>query len=345
MVASDVKEEMKITDLPKNWDNSFFNSKELISMLSMTETDHQKVEQILKSVKQPIDDYWSEDECKVIYVPVKNGEIRLIHHKPRNPISIRPILFIAGWGTSLEVFEDMYEVFYNRVEFYFLETREKTSSKLFKRRAKITMKQNTEDIKEAIDYLQLNQTDFILMGSCWGSSIILDGLIERVFTAPTIICFDPMHKMWFSRFLLTFIFPPLPIFIIRWIKNIVQYFSLRKRKDEIQAQRLDYTFNNCDLRKWKNAAIPARKFHLFGRLSAIKEDVFIFAGTEDNIHDKRFYPPMAKEIPNGRFFYMETEESNREYLMSAIPLEFSKIKSTEGVPEILTNFEKKINRI
>lgn len=345
MDVSDAQEESKIESLSKNWDESLFSPEDLLPMLTITDKQIQNVEKLIQSVKQPIDEFWSKKDCKVNYVPVDNGEIRLIHYKPKEPICIRPIIFVAGWGTSPEVFLDFYEVFYNRVEFYFLETREKISSRLTKRRAKITMTQNTKDVKRVIDYLHLDQSsDFILMGSCWGSSIILHGLIEKEFTAPTIITFDPMYKLWFSRFLLKYIFPFLPVFVIRWIKNIVKFVSLRKRKDKIQALRVEHLLNNCDLRKWKNAAIPAKDFYLFGRLSKIKEEVFIFAGTEDNIHDKRYYPPMAKEIPKGRFFYMETDEANREYLMASIPLEFSKIKSDEGVPKILADFEKKIKR-
>lgn len=345
MEVSDTQEELKIKSLSENWDESLYSPEDLVPMFSLTDKHLQNVEQLIQSVKQPINDFWSKIDCKVSFIPVDNGEIRLIHHKPENPIGIRPILFIAGWGTSPEVFLDFYEVFYNRVEFYFLETREKNSSRLMKKRAKITMTQNAKDIKKALDYLNLDQSsDFILMGSCWGGSIILHGLILREFTAPTIITFDPMHKMWFSRFLLRFIFPFLPIFIIIWIKNLVKYFSMRKRKDEIQALRVKHLLENCDIRKWKNAAIPAKDFYLFGRLSKIEEEVFIFAGTEDNIHDKRYYPPMTKEMPKGRFFYMGTDESNREYLMALIPLEFSKIKSSDGVPKSLADFEKKIDR-
>ncbi|NHJ32073.1 MAG: alpha/beta hydrolase [Asgard group archaeon] len=346
MDLSDVQEKSKIESFSKNWDESLYRSEDLIPMLTVTNEQKQTVEQIIQSVKQPINEFWSKKDCKILYIPVENGEIRITQHKPEKPIGIRPILFIAGWSSCPEIFQDFYEFFFNRVEFYFLETREKGSSRLTKKRARISMEQNAKDVRKAIEYLQLDQSmDFILMGSCWGSSIILDGLIRKEFTAPTIITYDPMYKLWFSRFLLKYIFPFLPVFVIRWIKNLVQFFSLRKRKNEIQAQRLDYIFNNCDLRKWKNAAIPAKDFYLFGRLSKIDEEIFIFAGTEDNIHDKRYYPPMTKEMPKGRFFYMETDESNREFLMAAISLEFSKIKSSDGVPEILADFEKKIDRI
>ena len=53
---------------------------------------------------------------------------------------------------------------------------------------------------------------------------------------------------------------------------------------------------------------------------------------------------MAKEMPNGRFVFMKTDESLRERLMGVTIREFSKVNSEDGLPSSLSDFEKELKR-
>lgn len=288
--------------------------------------------------------FWEGDFAEKIFVPVNDGEILVYHIKPKNPVSIRPLVFVPGWGVIPQGFKDLYEVLRDKVEFFYIETREKKSSRLKRFKAKMTMSQKAKDISDALEFLELNkQNDFILMGTCWGSSIILQGLMEKSIDAPTIITYDPMHRLWYPQWVLNIIAPIIPIWIITLLKPFLKWLRLRKMTEKVQKQRAVDFIDNAVIWKWRRAAYQVRNFELFGNMSQIFKEVFVVNGTDDLIHDKRDYPKIAKELPNGRFICFKIHESNRERLMGIIAREFSKSSKEDGIPSIFQNFEVKLD--
>ena len=281
---------------------------------------------------------------RTIYVPVKHGAIRVLHFMPENPVSRRPLVFVPGWGTLLEGFQDLYEVLYGRVEMYMIETREKKSSRMDRFRADFTMHRKAEDIGEAIRYLGLDLRDFVLMGSCWGSAMILQGVMDETVDAPTIVTIDPMHRLWYPQWMLNYVAPLLPVFLLRALKPVLKTIQLRNMHEPAQRKRVEAFIKNAVMWKWKRAAYHVRNFELFGNLADIKREIIVFNGTNDTIHDQRDYPKIAKELPGGRFIFMEADESDRERLMGIVAREFALVREEDGVPELLRRFEVGITR-
>jgi len=96
--------------------------------------------------------------------------------------------------------------------------------------------------------------------------------------------------------------------------------------------------------EWKKAAEEVKNFELYGNLHRIKEEVFVLNGTIDRVHNQTEYPKIAKQIPNGRFIFMKTDESDRERLMGLIAREFTKVLKGDDIPHSLSKFEKKLDR-
>ena len=314
------------------------------SLLEVTPESERKVHEMLESTVRSVPNFWEIDTTESFYVPVDDGEIKVYHIKPENPISKRPLVFIPGWGTSEIGFVDFYEVLHDKVECYYIETREKNSSKLDRKKAKMGMYQKAKDIQDVINYLKLGKKDFVLEGTCWGSAIIIQGLIEGIIDAPTIIAHDPMHTLWFPKWILKYISPITPIFMLRLIKPILKRMQLGDMEEEVQRKRAETFVADAELWKWKRAADSVKKFELFGNLSGIEKEVFVTNGTKDKVHDQITYPRIAKEMPFGRFIFMKTDESRRERLMGLIGLEFSKVTVNDGIPSSLIDFEKEISR-
>jgi len=53
---------------------------------------------------------------------------------------------------------------------------------------------------------------------------------------------------------------------------------------------------------------------------------------------------MAKELPNGRFFFMNADESVRERLQAVIMRELALVDAKINVPPSLLQFEKELKR-
>lgn len=314
------------------------------SMLDITPKLEQKVHKMLLATERKVPNFWEIDTTDSFYVPVDDGEIRVYHFKPNNPISKRPLVFIPGWGGTEIGFMDFYEVIHDKVECYYIETREKRSSRLDRKRAKIDMSQKAKDIQDVINYLEFGKKDFVLYGTCWGGSIILQGLIDEVIDAPTIVTNDPMHTLWFPKWFLRFVSPILPVFVVELIRSIVKRIQLCGMKEEVQRKRAEIFADNAEIWKWKRAADSVKDFELFGKVSDITKEVFVTNGTTDKIHNQLDYPKIAAELPNGRFIYMKTDESRRERLMGFVSLEFCKVNKKDGIPLSLAVFERYLHR-
>ena len=279
---------------------------------SLEQIEQDTTEIFEKSMQKDVPNFWEMEEAEHIYVPVEGGEIRVIHIKPENPISKRPLLFLPGWAVPPIAFQDLYEIIHGKYDFYYLETREKTSSRIG-RFGDFTMSRKAKDIAVAIKYLGLDKKDFVLTGTCWGSAMIIQGLIDHTVSAPTVVLLDPMHYFAFSR-LVTFLCPIIPVPLLRLLKPILRKKRIGEMKEKRQLERVDAVINDATYWKWKRAAHQVRNFEMYGHLHKINQEVFIVNDTEDYIHKAIDYPNIAHQIPKGRFLKLQTHEKNREWV-------------------------------
>ena len=182
--------------------------------------------------------------------------------------------------------------------------------------------------------------DFVLVGSCWGSAIILQGLIDGTIEAPTLVAVDPMHSLWFPKWVLRYVSPIAPVFVVGLLKPVFRRSLIGDMKEKTQKARIDRFIDEADTGKWKRSADAAREFELFGNLGAVDREVFVFAGSADKVHDRKDYPRIARELPKGRFLYLETSERERERLIALACLEFARVAAGQGLPPSLKPFEK-----
>jgi hypothetical protein len=313
--------------------------------LEITPEQEQKAASMLNSVRQEAPNFWEEGVTDSFYLPVDEGEIRCFHWKPESPVSLRPVVFVPGWGIPPVCYIDYFEVLYRRVECYYLETREKTSSRMDHRKVRMDLSQKAKDIGVVLDQLDLKGSrDFVLMAPCWGAAMLLQGLIDKTINAPTIITVDPMHTLWFPKWILKYIGPILPTFIVPLLKPFFRRALLGDMTEPVQQQRAYAVLEDAEVWKWRSAAIQVRDYELYETAHLIRGPVIVANGTNDKIHDQRDYPRIARLIPDSRFIYMKTGEENREYLMGLIALEFAKVRARDGIPESLQEFEKEVRR-
>lgn len=283
-----------------------------------------------------------EEVSEQIMLSVEGGSIRILHTPPGGAApdsASRPILFVPGWGAVPEEFREYYELLHGEVELYYLETREKPSSILSRKGPEMTVSRSARDIGAAIRELKLENREFVLMGSCWGASIILQGLHDGILEAPTVLAVDPMQRLWFPRWLLRFVFRWTPDFVVTFLKPIIVRLKLLGMNEPRQRERAEQFIRAADVGKWRAGAVAARNFQLAGKLESIAEEVFVLNCSDDAIHDQRFYPVLTDRLPRGRFLSLQVDESHRERMMGLAAREFARTPSEEGVPESLREYE------
>lgn len=314
-------------------------------LLYLTEDQHRKIQEMVRRNRQdPGIRFFDLEHTTEHYIPVANGEIRCFHHHPPVTDSQKPIVFISGWGTIPEGFSDFFNIVDKRIECYYIETREKNSSRMDRRRAQFDMDRQARDVQTAINEMGLaKKNDFILIGTCWGSTIIAHGLARGIISAPVVVLFDPMYSLWFPKWILNYIVPVTPVWLWQLIKPIAKRIAVFGMREKHQRQRAESFIDNGTLWKWKRAAWQARRIDLYESVGRIQQEVIVINGVQDKIHDNAHYPRLAALMPQGRFFYMKVDESQREYLIGATAAAFAGGGADNGtVPAFFREFEKEI---
>jgi hypothetical protein len=316
--------------------------------LTASEEQARAVETLLCKAGSPrngrdVPHFWEPGVGRQLYVPVGDAEIRVFHFRPERPSGVRPVVVMPGWGATPEGFQELYAILHGQAELFYLETREKPSSRILHRRADMSVRRSARDVQAALEALGLaGRRDFLLLGACWGGMIILRGLAEGILEAPTIVAADPMHTLWFPRWVLRYVSPLLPTAVVHLLRPFLLHGMLGDMKEPVQKERIFQFVRSADIWKWKKSAEAAREDELFGALSGIKKEVFVLNGTGDKVHDQRDYPRIAGELPGGRFLFLPTDESLRERLFGAVALEFAKVSAAQGLPPSLAGFEKPV---
>jgi pimeloyl-ACP methyl ester carboxylesterase len=298
------------------------------------------VEAVVRKTSSEAIEFWKLPQCEEIYIPVEDAEIRVFHVELKQPAANRPLVLIPGWGALPEGYAEFYGGIHKQADLYYIETREKGSSRIHSKRANMSISQSARDIQTVLDSLGLSKlNDFVLAGSCWGSAIILQGLIDGSLDAPTIVTIDPMHSLWFPKWLLRCVSPILPLHAVNLLKPILRNTLVGDMQEVAQKKRVDAFIDAADNWKWKKSAEGAIDFELYGKLSRIDKEIFVFNGSFDKIHENVNYPQIAYELPNGRLIYMPIHERQRERCMALACVSFTKVKGEEGIPAALARFE------
>jgi len=315
----------------------------LQNALSVTPENARCVQELMVAAEDPAPNFWEPGVGEELLVPVEGAELRAFHFPCTGAASGRPVVMVPGFGATPEGFQDFYAAVRGKAELYYLETREKSSSRISARRPDMSVSRSARDVQQALDWLGLSRRgDFLLIAPCWGATIVLQGLIEGTLDAPTVVVADPMHALWFPKVLLRFVAPVIPTGLLRALRPLIAQAMLGDMQEPIQKERAYSFAYGADVRKWKAAAHAAWDVELIGRLGGIEREVFVLNGTKDKIHDQAFYPRMAAELPRGRFVYMPTEEHNRERLFGVAAVDFSRVSANAGLPPGLARFEKTI---
>lgn len=311
------------------------------------------------------DEFLNSENTEVLYVPVNDGEIRVLHHVPAGPVDSReadkpadrppmrramsqtmspkrsrPVVFLPGWGTIPEGFAEFLDAVYGQAECYYLETREKNSSRIDRRSARMDMDQLAEDVQVVMD---IAGPDSVLMGTCWGSTIIAHGLARGILSARTVVLFDPMYALWFPKWLLNYVVPVVPLWLWKLIKPFGKRIALWGMKEPVQRARAELFIDNADLWKWKQTALQVREVNLYDSMVRIRQEVLVMNGVKDKIHDRSHYPQLAALAPKGRFFYLPVDENLREKLLGLVAVLYAAGEwgdNCAGLPEELRQFER-----
>jgi len=275
--------------------------------------------------------------AQAVEVPVRDGTIQVYRIPPLVAGGTRPVVFVPGWGTAPEGFHALFASIPDGVELYYVETREKRSSRLSRSSASFTMDQFGEDLAAAMSCLDLIPRDPVLAGTCFGSAVIMHALSRRLVDVDTAVCFDPMVRLWVPRWVIRLFGPFVPPFLLWLLRPIIRTFVLAGMREPAQRARAAAFINSAEVWKWRRAAIATRDWSLFDFAGDVPQTVHVVNGSHDRFHDSRLFPDVASALPHGIFVRVPVDESRREQLMGLVAAEFA-AQSGHATPEAITPF-------
>jgi len=299
----------------------------------------------INSLKQEgLAPFWGEGVEREIRVAVTGGSIRCFHFKPVRCDTRRPIVFVPGFGAVAAGFKDFYSIVHGRCECYYIETREKGSSEIDRKDPQMGMSQSARDIAAAITSFGLDDSDYVLIGACWGADVIGQGMIDGTLSPPTVVLLDPIHRLWFPQAILN-IANLIPDWFLRYVvKPIGGAIALGRFEEGVQKERVRLFMDSFVPWKWKRSAYAARDFEFLDSAHRITREVFVVNGSGDPIHDQRYFPGIARRMPRGRFISGPIDESYREYFIGYVSFLFASVSAEEGLPAFLEEYEVDLER-
>ncbi len=314
-------------------------------IFNLTTEQKQSINTYLDKGRRDVPMFCEEGVNEVIYIPIKDGELRVFYHKPEKSLTKRPIVFLPGYVAAPFTWKDFHVPHHGIGEYFYVDTREKASSKIKRnRKVSLDIEQSARDLPEVIDYLGLSKRDHVLYGASYGGAVIFQSLIQQLIEPPTVVTFDPVTKWVYGNFFSNVMMGIVPLFILSPMRTIFAKISLARMENQAQKDRLVAFLQGAEPWKFKQSFFQNKKFDISNDLSEIKSELFICHGPLDKYHPRIDYYNFAKTIPKGRFIFMETKDEDRELLAGVIATEFAMKTKTDGLPESLKSFEIPIHK-
>ena len=270
-------------------------------------------------------------KIKNFYFTVSDGlQLYCIDFIPKNDSNQKPILFfVAGWISHITGWKDVLRTLTDEYRVLYIETREKTSSKIPEGKScndfSFTILRMVTDIHEVIQKVIPKNRQFVLAGSSLGSSVILEYLAMRTREPECALLIGPIPEFTFPP-LLGDIVPRLPASWYNFIKELVIWylrtFRLDPEKEKEQLAKYTNTINSADPYKLKPNALALKNYNLWDKLPFIITPCYIFGAKTDKLHAiddiKRLLQNLNKAA------YIECE-SNKETHSEVVAQHFKNI--------------------
>ncbi|MFW9852580.1 MAG: hypothetical protein ACFFDS_06540 [Candidatus Thorarchaeota archaeon] len=250
-------------------------------------------------------------------IQVSDGSfLRILKTKAKRINEITNVLFLVpGWGTIPLGWDDFLIDIMTDFDIFYLETREKDSS-LLNKETKHDLDRCSSDIKDVVEFLNINQRRLVIMGSSFSTPIIAHALATGkikpklgVLVGPA-IKFKPPPMFMF----LTALIPGRFITILKPIGKLwVKFF---KSEDEVQAAKYYRVLKEADPVKWKRVGRNFPKLHFSELYKKIPVKMLIVDETTDKMHETEQTQKVASFIEDCIYIDLETNRNTHSSPMA-----------------------------
>ena len=247
------------------------------------------------------------------YVEAAEGaSLLLLHFRAAEQGRQLPVLMIGGLSTVPDNFQPLIRDLTRDFDVYYLETREKASSKLLKM-GPFTMETFGKDIAAVVQGLGLTDGGYILMGYSFGAAVIVEAARFLPVRPALYLLLSPtpvFRYPWFALVLMR-----LTLHVNARIKPLAKWWLARRyvnrKEDPEMLQITQRVVDSADPPKLKRTILSIAKYAVWDRLPALRGPVLLVATSKDGIHVQGDITRMAEAIPDCT--YLDLENNRRSH--------------------------------
>ena len=244
--------------------------------------------------------------------------LRVITFSPaadyKNPV----IFIIPGWISMVEGWKTLLSDFTRDHTVIYMETREKSSSKISKY-SDLGVEKIGEDIAVVIQKKNLSETEYILLGSSLGATSIMEGYHLFDSRPKCLIMIGPNAEFGFT-FLAKTIIRVCPISLYQFAMPFIKWYMknnyLDVGADPEQYENYSDLLNDLEPRRVKRSASAFFDYTVWRRLSDIDCPALILGGSSDVMHNPQNVELIVKKMKDVQ--YIDLEINSRTHGQEAI---------------------------
>jgi len=232
--------------------------------------------------------------------------LRVIHFRPVTVSPYPPVVMVVGLATVIESFQGIIGELTRDFEVYYVETREKSSSRL-SGKVKFDIETVARDIISIIRFLELPVNEYILFGYSYSAAVIIEAYRHLESKPTCLLLLSPTPSFYYPRWSLPLIRVAVPFYgvlkpVAKWY---LRNFIINRKEDNDMYLFTSRALDLADPRKLKNAILGVAGYKVWDKLESIDCSTLIVDTSRDGIHKHDDIIRMANSIKSCTYIDME----------------------------------------
>jgi hypothetical protein len=251
-----------------------------------------------------------EKLAKIEFVPLSDeSHIRTLYTEaPEETSTNFTLVLVAGWVSIVLGWDDLLMEAKELFNILYVESREKATS-IVPKKGKFDLDRYALDIKEAIEYHQLNEKETIILSTSFGATLVALMLKNSEINPYLTILIGPIERI-ILPLAIKLALLILPLWMFNLIKPIGCWWVRKyKAEDEYQAARYIRAIRDSDPRKWKNTIRHVAFVKFWDYYEGLENNILVIDESEDPLHDTETTIKIASLMPNSRLIDIKTNRA------------------------------------
>ncbi|TFG08475.1 hypothetical protein EU534_02795 [Candidatus Heimdallarchaeota archaeon] len=251
-----------------------------------------------------------EEIAEERYITVSDSSMVRVYltNAPEESKNGYTLFMIPGWATIVPSWDEVLLEAMKYFDIVYFESREKDSS-ILNKKTKNKMDRVSEDVKNVINELKLDEKKLVTLTSSWGGMILAHALANNKINPYLVVLVGATSRISLPKGT-RIIIPIAPPFIMTMIKPMLRSWLINTQSEsEEQAKRYLRLLEEADAKKWKKVAKYSLgdHWHLYEQ---IEQNTLIFGAEQDKMHNVEETKKIVDLIENSTYIDMKTNKNN-----------------------------------